>query len=212
MSNTIVSVKPQFGVNYKVGYIGFTFTDNNFISNGIAWFTRWEKGLNPDVPNINISHTFIVDGENECIEATSPTVCVSPLSKFFDNPHTHVCFRKPLGMTELTGHLMALDASHQLGKPYDYSLIVGHAIDDTFLGKLFDKITDDKGRDFLTWVFNNKGRFICSELIAAAMRNRPEYAGKGVLTKPPYSIDPQQLFQSREIFVPWSDEIKGEKI
>lgn len=212
MSNSIISVKPQFGVNYKVGYVGFTFTDNNFVSNGIAWFTRWEKGENKDVPNLNISHCFIVDGENECIEATNPTVCVSPLTKYFNNPHTHVSFRKPLGLTELTGHLMALDASHQLGKPYDYSLIVGHAIDDTFLGKLVDEITDDKSREFLTWVFSTKGKLICSELIASVLRNRPEYTGKDILTHPPYSIDPQQLFQSHEIFAPWSEEIQGEKV
>ena len=211
MSNTIVSVKPQFGVNYKVGYIGFTFTDNNFISNGIAWFTRWEKGENTDVPKLNLSHCFIVDSENECIEATENGVVTSPLTKYFNNPHAHVSFRKPIGLTELTGHLMALDVSHQLGKPYDYVLIVGHAIDDTFLGKLFDKITDDKSREFITWVFSTKGRFICSELVAAAMRNRPEYAGKGVLVHPPYSIDPQGLFQSKEIFSPWSEEIQGEK-
>lgn len=210
--NEIISVKPEFGVNYKVGYIGFTFTDNNFVSNGIAWFTRWDKGKNPDVPTLNLSHNFIVSNENECIEATTPSVCFSPLTKYFDNPHTHVCFRKPLGMTELTGHLMALDASHQLGKPYDYSLIAGHALSDTLVGKLLEEITDEKSRIFLTWLFENKKRFICSELVAMVMRNRPEYCGKGVLVYPPYSIDPQQLFQDHEIFAPWAEQIQGTKI
>lgn len=212
MTNSIVSVKPQFGVNYKVGYIGFTFIDTNLLSNGIAWFTRWDKGENPDVPKINIAHTFIVSNENECIEAISPTVSSSPLTKYFDAPHTHVSFRKPTDMTELTGHLMATEASHQLGKPYDYSLIVGHTINDTVLGHLLSNITHEKSKEFLTWLFQCHGRFICSELISSIMNTQPEYKGKGVLTHPSYSIDPQELFQSRDIFSPWVEEIQGTKI
>lgn len=212
MSHTIVSVKPQFGVNYKIGYIGFVFIDNDFVSNGIAWFTRWDKGENSEVPKLNISHTFIVNNENECIEAIEPVVSFSPLTKYFNNPHAHLSFRKPLNMTELTGNLMALDASHQLGKKYDYSLILGHTIDDIFLGKLLDKITNDESREFITRVFKTRGKFICSELISSVMRNRPEYMNKDVLCKSPYSIDPQQLFQSKEIFTSWNEEIQGKKM
>lgn len=209
--NEIISVKPQFGINYKVGYVGFTFKDTNLISNGIAWFIRWDKGENPDVPNINIAHTFIVSNENECIEAISPTVTFSPLSKYFNDPHIHVSFRKPTDMTELTGHLIALDAAHKVGKPYDYSLIIGHALSNTIPGHILSDLTHEKSKEFLTWLFENKGRLICSELVSTAIKSRPEYNGKGVLVHPPYSIDPQELFQSREIFSPWAEQIQGEK-
>ena len=55
---------------------------------------------------------------------------------------------------------------------------------------------------------NQKYDFICSEYVAAALRNRPEYKGKGVLVNSPYSIDPQMLFQDREIFCPWTEHIQ----
>ena len=212
MANNIVSVKPEFGVNYNNGFMGFSFTDNSFVSNGIAWFDRWEKGKHSNLPDLNLSHTFIVSGKNECIEAIDTGVSLSPLSKFFDDPHTHVCFRKPLGLTDAIATRMLLDASKLLGSPYDFVLIAGHAISDTFGGKLLDEITKGKSRDLITWLFETKGRYICSELCAEVLRKRPEYANKGVLTHPPYSLDPQILFQDEIIFSPWFQEIKGQKV
>lgn len=211
MSNAIVSVKPEFGVNYKNGYIGFTFTDNSFISNGIAWFDRWEKGKNSNLPDLNLSHAFIVSGRNECIEALDTGVTLSPLTKFFDDPHTHICFRKPLGLTEEIADRMLLDASRLLGSPYDFILVAGHAVSDSFGGKLLEEITNGKSRDLITWLFETKGKYICSELIAEIMRKRPEYGTKGVLSHPPYSLDPQRIFQDEIVFSTWSQQIQGQK-
>lgn len=212
-NNSIVSVKPEFGINYKNGYIGFSFTDNSFIDNGVAWFSRWEKGRSSNLPDLNISHAFIVSGKDECIEALDMSgVSLSPLTKYFNDPHTHVCFRKPLGLTDEIATRMLLDASRLLGSPYDLVLVAGHIISDSFSGKLLEEITNGKSRELITWLFQTKGKYICSELCAEVLRKRPEYANKGVLAKPQYSLDPQTLFQDEIIFSPWVEDIKGQKI
>jgi hypothetical protein len=59
MPRTIVIVKPEYGLNYTKGFIGFTFDDQSFVSNGIAWFTRWEEGENPDARLFNKKRRFI---------------------------------------------------------------------------------------------------------------------------------------------------------
>jgi hypothetical protein len=102
-SHDIVSVLPEFGVNYNVGYIGFTYTDNSFISKGIAWFTRWAKGENLDVPNVPLSHVIVVTGPDTCAEATVPRSKETPIQEYFDAPHTHIFFRKPVGWTDDLG-------------------------------------------------------------------------------------------------------------
>ena len=66
--NMPISVRPEYGANYKLGDIGFTFIDDNFISLGVAWFTKWDQGKNTDVPDVPVTHCFIVSGEDECID------------------------------------------------------------------------------------------------------------------------------------------------
>ena len=212
MSNTVVSVKPEYGVNYSKGYLGFTFTDGSFISAGIAWFTKWDRGTNPDVPRIPLSHVFIVSGENECIEATMPEVMRSPLTKYFDAPHTHVVFRKPVGLDDDIATRIVAVAEERIGCGYGYSLIVGHALANSLFGKLLGVITGGWSSRAMENLFDNRHQYICSELGSTALNEQPEYAGKGVLAHPPYTINPEALFNTKDVFDPWATRIKGVKV
>lgn len=209
MSDKIVSVKPEYGVNYTRGDIGFTFTDGSFISAGIAWFTKWDRGTNPNVPNIPVSHVFIVSGENECIEATAPKVMRSSLTKYFKAKHTHVVFRKPVGLNADIADRIVSVAEARLGCTYGYALVVGHALANSCLGRLLGSITLGKSTNALENFFDSHRQYICSELGSTALSEQPEYAGKGVLVNPPYTINPVALFNTCDVFDPWACKIKG---
>lgn len=212
MSNYAVSVKPQYGLNYRDGFIGFTFDDSSFLSSGIVWFTSWEQGQNSDVPNIPVSHVFVVTGENQCVEAWVPKVRISSLSDYFNNPHKHVCFRKPNGMTDEIAQQIVKTSLSEVGKSYNYTLIIGHAISDSWVGRMFDSITGGKFHILVTSFFNTRWGFMCSQLASYCMNLISQYKGRGVLKDKVSSIDPQKLFQSKEIFEPWSITIKGDKV
>lgn len=202
------NVPPVFGETYKVGYIGFTFQDHNFLASGVAWFTRWDKGENPDIPKLNLSHVIIVTGDNECVEAYLPRVRRTPLDHYFDNPNNHIAFRKPIGLTPEIGERIAKAAASRIGDSYGISLIVGQLIADSIVGRLLGWITRGWSHRLITGIFEKKNQFICSELGAFVLNEQPEYKGKGVLSKPPFEIDPQMLFEDREIFEPWAESIK----
>ncbi len=75
----IKSLTPLYGVNYKIGYIGFTFDDASIVSHGIAYFTRWTR-----MSDIKVSHALVVAGKNICIEALmGQGVAKQPLTKYF---------------------------------------------------------------------------------------------------------------------------------
>jgi hypothetical protein len=211
-NNQVVSVKPEYGVNYKEGYIGFTFDDDSFLSTGIAWFTNWERGVNPDVPNIPISHVFVVTGPDECVEAYVPKVRITKLSNYFTDPHKHIFFRKPINLDDSIAKGITDTAKSEVGKSYDYFLIIGHIISDSFIGRALDNLSKGWFRKFCSEVFDTRQGFICSELAGHSMSSQPMYKGKGVLAKPMKTIDPVELFQDRVIFTPWTIEIKGQKV
>jgi len=208
MATKILNVPPVFGETYKVGYIGFTFQDHNFLASGVAWFTRWDKGANPDVPKLDLSHVIVVTGENECVEAYLPKVRRTPLSHYFDNPNNHVAFRKPVGLTPELGQRIADAAASRIGDSYGISLIIGQLLANCFLGHFLNWATRGWSSRVITGIFEKKNQFICSELGAYALNQQPEFKGKGILAEPPYEIDPQDLFEDRTIFEPWAESIK----
>ena len=52
-------------------------------------------------------------------------------------------------------------------------------------------------------MLNGKDKWICSELAAYALDSQAEYHDKGVLQKPDFTIDPQELFEDNRIFCRW---------
>jgi len=209
MGDSIVSVKPEFGVNYDVGYVGFTYTDKSFISVGVAWFTRWTKG--GDVPHLPISHALVVTGDGQCVEAHIPKVRRTALSVYFDDPHSHIVFRKPVGWTPEMGKAIAAAAEKRVDVPYGTALIAGHLLANSFLGKFLGVVTGGRSSRFFERLFESKRQLICSELAATCLREQPALAHLGLLDqKQSFEIDPQMLFQDDKLFVPWKDGVKGE--
>jgi hypothetical protein len=197
------SITPQFGENYAEGYIGFTYVGGR-LSEGIAYFERWER-----LSDIRVSHTFVVSGPNECIEAHIDTgVARSTLSKYFDDPNTQVFFRKPIGLTVNTAGEIAEAAESKIGCRYDTGLIFADGLADTFLGHWLNKIFRQwPARIVSAIVARLTGtQMICSELVAYALAQLPEYKNTGILRQPLFTIDPQALFEDQTIFETWVNQ------
>lgn len=198
MKLQITSLEPNYRVNYNVGYIGFTFRNKNIISEGIAYFTRWQR-----LSDIKVSHVLVVSGKNKCVEALAKGVKETKLTDYFNDPHTQIFFRKPLGYSRQLGQRIASAAKKQLGKKYDKWLIAAHMLHGSFLGRWVNGIFDGKPDLYVSRLLNHKDKWICSELASFALDSQPEFTDKGVLEKPDFTIDPQQLFEDQTIFTPW---------
>jgi hypothetical protein len=194
------SIPPVFHKTHDIGYIGFTYFKESFVSQGIAYFTRWSK-----LSDITVSHALVVTGDNQCIEALAEKDCVtiSPLTKYFDNPKCAIFFKKPRDWAEAVGRRIADTALTQKDCKYDYKLIAADFVRGNFIGHLIDECFNGKPEDILTKLLNNDKRWICSELAAYALDEQPEYHDKGILNKESDTITPQELFEDGTIFEAW---------
>lgn len=193
------SVEPKFGVNYDVGYIGFKYVDRNFLSNGIAYFTRWER-LN----QIRVSHCFVVSSKNECVHATMKMgVCIGQLDDWFNDPKCQVFFRKPRGYSVALGNRIVQTAASQLGRDYDFSLLFSQGIEGSYIGRMLHRIYGDDLSAALAKLCNSEDEWVCSELQAYSLDEQPEYHDVGCLSKPNAAISPQELFEDELLFEAW---------
>jgi len=195
-------MKPRFGVNYDVGYIGFTYYPGDIISEGIAYFSDAET-------DIDVSHTLLVTGKNECIEAHIKNgVVVSTLSKYFNDPDCQIFFKKPVWLTHEIADRMVETAEEQVGCEYDTPLITAQALQGSFLGRLINKVFDGSVDRFVSDKLDSDNKWICSELVAYILDSQPEYKDKGILAKPDNTINPQELFDDKTIFKEWNLSIR----
>ncbi|MDD5482908.1 MAG: hypothetical protein PHP98_04575 [Kiritimatiellae bacterium] len=193
------SLTPLYGVNYKIGYIGFTFDDSSIVSHGIAYFTRWTR-----MSDIKVSHVLVVAGKNICIEAQmGQGVVKQPLIKYFNSRTTQIFFRKPRRYTQKIGRRIVRAAARQVGAQYDKLLIAAQAMQGCFLGRWSKAVFGDKPHKFIGRLLNEEDKWICSELAAYALDSQAEYRDKGVLKKPDFTIAPQELFEDDVIFCKW---------
>lgn len=202
MSLEIRSVVPKFEDNYDVGWIGFQFTDNSFVSNGIAWFERWDR-----LGDIRVSHCFVVSGYNKCIEALAHGVTESTLEERFADPHVHVFFRVPLTWDQKLGESIVASAREHLGHKYGYALIVAHFLASTLIGRLVNKLTGGWPNRLMTRICNGRLSEICSELMALAMQAQPRLSTLGCLARPAREVRPQVLFEDGLVFQPWKKSV-----
>lgn len=199
----IESKLPVYGVNYNKGYIGFTFNNASFVSEGIAYFTRWDR-----MSNVPVSHALVVVDENTCIEAVmGEGVIKSSLDKYFWEKHTHIFFRKPMGINEDVSDEIVQTAEKEIGAIYANNLIVNDMMRATFLGHLLDELSHDEIFDGLAMLFDRDGSFICSELAAYSLKSAKSWAynNVGILSRPAAAITPQSLFCDDMIFEQWKN-------
>jgi hypothetical protein len=196
----IQSIPPKYGVNYKKGYIGFTYHNNLAICKGIAYFTKWEN-----MSDIYATHALIVTGENSCIEADAcqNRVKSAPLQHYFDDPHCQIFFRKPKDLTSEIAEQIIKVLEPKVGKKYDFGLILTQVGAGTILGHILNRLLKGKPEQQITEILNNPEKWICSELVAYGLDEQPEYRDRGILASPNATITPQELFEDQEIFEPW---------
>ena len=197
----IVNLTPEYGSNYGKGYIGFTFSDSNFVSQGIAYFTRWAR-----MSQIRVSHALIVTDENECIEAhMNGGVQKSKLSNYFDDDHCQIFFRKPIDLAPSVADTIVRSAESQLGCTYDNALIAGHALPNTFIGRVIEKRFAGKFESLLCKFLNHDNQWICSELASYCLDEQQVYRDTGILKANVETISPQELFEDPFIFEAWKN-------
>jgi hypothetical protein len=153
---------PIYGVNYSAGDFYFVYTDNSFISRGIAWFEyRSEIFL---VKN-KVSHVGIVIGEGRGISATSKGIAVEDLNECFDSKHRHIFFREVRDITFEQRTKLIEFAHDNLGRKYDWPLIAGFALINSTVGRMLP----ESMRMFLLKKFNSYERLVCSEFASEAL-------------------------------------------
>lgn len=198
----VQSIAPIFGVNYDKGYVGFTYHNNLVICKGIAYFTRWAK-----MSNIYTTHALIVTGENSCIEADASKnqIKSAPLDRYFDEPHCQIFFRKPKGLTSEIADRIIQVLELEVGKQYDFGLILAQASAGMFLGHLLNRLLKGVPERQISTILNDPTKWICSELVAYGLDEQPEYRDHGILKYPNATISPQELFEDETIFEPWNN-------
>ncbi|MCB2228818.1 MAG: hypothetical protein KQH53_19245 [Desulfarculaceae bacterium] len=188
-----IQVKPVYGVTYEPGLVGFSRVAGDFVSDGISIFTGDEA-----ISGVAVTHAFLVENEDYCIEATGEGVVRNYLEEYFDGKHL-VYFRRPKGLTPDKASLLLDAARAKLGQGYSYAGI---------FGMLMDKVC--KVGDFIPGLnhcrnpFNSRSSWFCSELVSFALHCMPEYRGSELLkTYHPSRVSPQRLFES-DLLEPWS--------
>ena len=191
-------------MNYAPGYIGFTFRHNSFVSDGIAYFTRWDR-----MSDIPVSHCLIVTGEDHCIEAVPDGVVSNYLANYFEEPNCHIFFRKPRLWSVDMGARITEAVELELGKRYDYGAIAAHGLCNTILGRFIDKLTGEVPAELVIKLLEDDDKWFCSELAAYGLKAQPEIGEKGCLVKPTYMINPQELFEDGIVFEAWKRGANG---
>jgi len=192
-----ILTNPQYNVDYKDGYVFFSYTTGSIVSAGIALFQSYE-----DVLHQPLSHCGVISGPNMCVEATDPKVMESNfIEKYVNDPHTIVFFRKPKDLTPADGKIMVDTSRKFLGKKYSYLGIAGSV--------LYVFLTS--GYKCFPWLryyrnpLNSKNTLFCSELVAEAMR--PVKGKVGCLKYDPSNIYPITLFDDKVIWSDWKFDI-----
>ena len=193
------SVAPEWGDNYGAGWPGFQFTDNSFVSKGICWFTRWDRWPIP----VSVSHTFIAIGPDTCVEAEGSGVVLGSLKERFNDPHTHVFFRKPIDYDDAMGKQIVDAAGTHLGEKYGYGLVIAKFLARTIPGKALDVITRGWWNRILCAALDFRHTADCDKVVAMALNASWRLAGRGVLSRPAREQTPQIIFEDQKIFTPW---------
>jgi hypothetical protein len=195
----LVSRAPSYGENYGAGYIGFTYTQSNILSLGIAYFTRWSR-----MHDIKVSHALVVTGENECIEAhMEGGVKRTKLDTYFNDAHCQIFFRKPKDLTPEQAKGIIHAAEDHLGCAYDIDLIAAQLQVNSITGQMIRHRLIPNLEETICQRRDHLDRWICSELAAHCLDSLPAYHDKGVLAHSDATIDPQELFEDDRIFEAW---------
>ena len=190
--------RPAGPAVFGVGWVGFVHSAGQVLSEGIAWLTRRSKK-----GGVTVTHAFVVTGPDECVEANLPAgVVKSSLSEqYLGREDRRVIFRKPRGLTAAAGRRVAARARAAVGAKFDFGGFAAEGLGDTFLGHLADRLLGGRPKRLLSRLLHQKGRYLCSALVAHCLRQEPRYRNAGVLARAGIPT-PQELFEDDELFEP----------
>src|SRR5262249_10983411 len=154
-----------FGKDYDLGCVGFVH-GRNLLSRGIAYLTRWERTA------VTVTHTFLVTGRDECVEANLPVgVVVSGLAtEYLDRDDRLGFFRRPRDLTVRIARRLVKTAKAQVGAKFDFGVFAADALGGTFVGHLLNALFAGKPQELAARLLGKKGRWVCSELVAYCLR------------------------------------------
>jgi hypothetical protein len=203
MVKSVPSAKPIWGKHYHAGWSGFSFTDDAFISEGIAVFENPLVLFGARVP----SHTWIVTGPDECIEAQGKGVVRASMSERFANTNCMVWFRCPSFYDSVVAEEIVKGAEQELGKKYNYAMIGAHAASNTLIGRALNFITRRWYEKILTHIADKKSADICSMVTGYAMQRSHSLmawlgSNRGVLAREAHQLKPSDLDTDRRIYRP----------
>lgn len=153
-----VGDKPKYGKDYFPGCHGFTMQPGKFTTHNIAMATARDKYQEH---RLVATHTFIVTGENEIVEAVVPYVTIAQLLPLFDDYGVLVWFEAPRGHTPKSLNAtvdLAYAAAEQRVK-YDTAGLFGFTL------------VSEKGRGEKPNFMENSSRYFCSEMGATIYRD-----------------------------------------
>jgi hypothetical protein len=190
--------QPEFGKDYDLGWVGFVHGPSK-LSAAITYLTRRDR-----VGDITVTHSFLVTGPDECVEANMPVgVVTSRLGQsYFNTKEGPVIFRKPRGLTPEVAQRLVARAKAEVGARFDIAGMVAEGLGGTFLGHLLNSLFDNKPREVMAKLLHQKGQWVCCDLVMYCLREEPLYRGKGALARPVATVSPQALFEDDEIFEP----------
>ena len=193
----LIDERPQWGVNYNVGHIGFS-NNNSAIAKAIKWGTKYDKQN-----KIEATHALIIINEHECIEALmGKGVVISPLSKYFDSEEFNIVIKAPKEYNATLGKGIVNQALEQLGAPYSAKVIFMSLCRGLVAGHIIDLITKDKLWDHFCKNRIGRQTFICSGLVAYCLQKMAnwKYSKSGSLKRDFSGINPVELLYDTEIF------------
>lgn len=196
-SYKLVNEIPKFGINYNVGYIGFS-NNNSKVAKLIKWGTKYDKK-----DKIEATHALIIINEHECVEALmGKGVVVSPLSKYFESDEFDIIIREPKEYNNIIANEIIKTAKDNVGAPYSAKAIFMSLGRGLFTGHIIDLITKDKLWDHLCVNRIGKQTFICSGLVAHCLQEAKSWAynHSGVLQRNFSGINPIELLYENKIF------------
>lgn len=194
-------LQPIYGEHFGPGYIGFT-NSTSAISEGITWFSSAEEAIafEEDLPKEfeeGASHTFVAVSKMFGIESSVGGVKTFPLSKYIDDPHVQLVFRKPLVLDEIViAELIArMVWLEQQKTPYDYTGLVGYVL--KILSPLDNLLPFiNKLPAPLHW----PGGLFCSAAVSDGFKHTQEYADLPLFRKFHVSRISPNMFWNR---FPW---------
>lgn len=203
------SLKPNWGVNYDVGYIGFTSRTDDAVAAGIAWFEHFDEIQVRDgvrqytrPAGIVVEHALVVSGPDECIEAHAGTgVQKSTLSKYFNDPHCRIFFRKPRNWNRVLGEDIVISAQRRIGDKYAYSIIVADALANSVAGHWLNACFGGWPNRIVSGWLSKKHQEVCSQLAAESMADNMPHVS--ILAEPARIVTPQALFEDPVVFEQW---------